>query len=136
MFIWPIRVYYEDTDAGGVVYYANYLRYYERARTEWLRVIGIEQDDLRDQDGVLFIVRSAEIEYLRPAMFNDELVVSSAVSEIRRASLKFKQEIRRTTMQGELLNSAQFRVASITAGNLRPVGLPDYLMERIKKDEL
>ncbi|QFY41601.1 tol-pal system-associated acyl-CoA thioesterase [Candidatus Methylospira mobilis] len=136
MFFWPIRIYYEDTDAGGVVYYANYLRFYERARTEWLRAEGIEQDEIRQNDGILFVVRSAEVEYLRPALFNDEVVVSASLSEVRRASLKFRQEIRRINMQGELLSSAQFRIASITAKTLRPAAIPDHLMERIKKDEL
>jgi acyl-CoA thioester hydrolase len=136
MFVWPIRIYYEDTDAGGVVYYANYLRFYERARTEWLRAMGVEQDEIRNSAGILFVVRSAEVEYLRPALFNDEVVVSSSLCEVRRASLKFKQEIRRMDMQGELLSTAQFRVASITATALRPAAIPDYLMERIKKDEL
>jgi acyl-CoA thioester hydrolase len=136
MFVWPIRIYYEDTDAGGVVYYANYLRFYERARTEWLRAAGVEQDEIRQNDGVLFVVRSAEVEYLRPALFNDEVVVSASLCEVKRASLKFKQEIHRMDRQGELLSTAQFRVASIAATTLRPAAIPDHLMERIKKDEL
>ena len=118
------------------MYYANYLRFYERARTEWLRAEGIEQDEIRRNDGILFVVRSAEVEYLRPALFNDEVVVSASLSEIKRASLIFRQEIRRINLQGELLSSAQFRVASITAQTLRPAAIPDHLMERIKKDEL
>jgi acyl-CoA thioester hydrolase len=136
MFVWPIRIYYEDTDAGGVVYYANYLRFYERARTEWLRLAGVEQDEIRQKDGILFVVRSAEVEYLRPALFNDELAVSVSLCEIRRASLKFRQEIHRMGRQGELLSTALFRVASISVAGLRPAAIPDHLMERIKKDEL
>jgi acyl-CoA thioester hydrolase len=135
MFFWPIRIYYEDTDAGGVVYYANYLRFYERARTEWLRAAGVEQDEIRRKDGILFVVRSAEVEYLRPALFNDEVVVSVSLCEVKRASLKFKQEMRKMDKQGELLGTAHFRVASIAAATMRPAAIPDYLMERIKKDE-
>ena len=74
-FQWPVRVYYEDTDSGGVVYYANYLRFMERARTEWMRELGFEQDVLIREEGVIFAVRSAKVDYLRPALFNDELNV-------------------------------------------------------------
>ena len=79
VFLWPIRVYYEDTDAGGVVYHANYLKFMERARSEWLRSLGIEQDELREQNGVIFAILSAQVDYLLPAKFNDELLVSSEV---------------------------------------------------------
>ena len=72
-FVWPVRVYWEDTDAGGVVYYANYLKFMERARSEWLRVLGFEQDVLRDDAGVVFVVRRVEIDYLSPARFNDQI---------------------------------------------------------------
>ncbi|MEJ1469461.1 MAG: YbgC/FadM family acyl-CoA thioesterase, partial [Candidatus Sedimenticola sp. (ex Thyasira tokunagai)] len=74
-FIWPVRVYYEDTDSGGVVYYANYLKFMERARTEWLRQLGFEQDELLEKEGILFAVRRVAVDYLRPARFNDELLV-------------------------------------------------------------
>ena len=86
-FRWPVRVYYEDTDSGGVVYYANYLRFMERARTEWMRTLGFEQDALIRNPGILFAVRSASLEYLRPARFNDLLEVSVRLCERRRASL-------------------------------------------------
>jgi acyl-CoA thioester hydrolase len=76
-FSWPVRVYYEDTDAGGVVYYANYLRFFERARTEWLRAIGFEQQLLRNEDGIVFAVRHVEIDYLKPAVLDDALQVEA-----------------------------------------------------------
>jgi acyl-CoA thioester hydrolase len=93
MFFWPVRVYYEDTDCGGVVYYANYLRFMERARTEWLRALGFEQDVLATQHGVIFAVRSVALDFNRPARFNDLLRVSAGVVERRAASLTFAQEV-------------------------------------------
>ena len=86
-FLWPVRVYYEDTDSGGVVYYANYLKFMERARTEWLRQFGFEQDELIHNEGVIFAVRSVQVDYLLPARFNDELSVSAKLIEQGRASL-------------------------------------------------
>ena len=92
-FGWPVRVYYEDTDAGGVVYYANYLRFLERARTEWLRALGFEQDALARDAGVIFAVRRVEVDYLKPARFNDALTVHARIAERGRASLVFAQEV-------------------------------------------
>ncbi|QSA95800.1 tol-pal system-associated acyl-CoA thioesterase [Methylococcus sp. EFPC2] len=128
-FFWPVRVYYEDTDAGGVVYYANYLRFFERARTERLREIGFEQDELRERSGVLFAVRSVQAEYLKPARFNDALRVSAEISELRRASISFSQQILRGD---ELICEAAIRIACLTDGELKPTAIPDDLMQRIK----
>ena len=97
MFQWQVRVYYEDTDSGGVVYYANYLRFMERARTEWMRALGFEQDRLIREDGILFAVRAASLEFLQPARFNDLLSVSLDVVQRGRASLTFKQDVARCT---------------------------------------
>jgi len=80
-FTWPVRIYYEDTDAGGVVYYANYLKFFERARTEMLRAEGFEQDQLLQNEGVLFVVRSVQVDYLTPARFNEQLQVDCQVAE-------------------------------------------------------
>src|SRR5690348_9504550 len=96
-FTWPVRVYYEDTDLGGVVYHANYLRFMERARTEWLRSAGFEQDMLRDRLKVQFVVVEARIEFRRPARFNDELLVSVRPHSTGRASIEFDQDIRLAT---------------------------------------
>ena len=88
-FVWPARVYYEDTDAGGVVYYANYLKFLERARTEWLRALGFDQRDLMRDAGILFAVRHVEIDYLLPARFDDELRIEAAVERASKVSLTF-----------------------------------------------
>jgi len=92
-FIWPIRVYYEDTDSGGVVYYANYLKFMERARTEMLRSLGFEQDQLQQQSGILFAVHSVNIQYKKPAKFNNELTVVTTISACGKASIVFIQKI-------------------------------------------
>jgi len=131
-FFWLVRVYYEDTDAGGVVYHANYLKFFERARTERLRLIGFEQDELRRSSGVLFAVKSVQVNYLKPARFNDFLLVSAEVAEIKRASLTFTQEIRRESPQGEKLCESSIRIACLTDGDLRPAAIPRFLLERIK----
>src|SRR5215475_397221 len=93
IFIWPIRVYWEDTDAGGVVYHASYLRFLERARTEWLRARGVDQQRVRDEDGVVFVVCDMAIEFLLPARLDDELDVSLETAETRSASMTFSQRI-------------------------------------------
>jgi len=123
----PVRVYSEDTDAGGVVYYANYLRFLERARSEWLRVIGIDQGALLRDERLQFVVVEANIRYHRPALFDDALVVSVQVEELRGASVVFAQEIRRGTADGELLISASIRAACLASDGLRPRPLPAAL---------
>lgn len=117
----PIRVYYEDTDAGGVVYYANYLRFCERARTEWLRALGVEQQALLESAGIAFVVRSVKADYLQPARLDDVLQVVSHIATLRRASLVFEQEIRR---DGQLLFSAQVLIACIDHRRQKPVQIP------------
>ena len=94
-FSWPVRVYYEDTDAGGVVYYANYLSFMERARTEWLRASGFEQPQMAAEYGVLFVVRAASIEYLRPSRFNDSLQVTVEVVNVGGSRIRFLQRVLR-----------------------------------------
>jgi len=127
-FIWPVRVYYEDTDAGGVVYYANYLKFMERARTEWLRSLGIEQEPLLREDNVMFVVADMEAKFRRPARFGELLEVTSEVAESRRASITFAQEIwRGGAGAGELLLSGRVRVACLDARTFRPRSLPDRL---------
>ncbi|MDH3588249.1 MAG: tol-pal system-associated acyl-CoA thioesterase [Gammaproteobacteria bacterium] len=125
-FLWPVRVYYEDTDAGGVVYYANYLRFMERARTEWLRRIGVEQDALRVEQGVIFVVVAVDIQYQSPARFNDALEVSVSVTELKHASLTFAQRVFRGD---ESLCQANVRVGCVNAETLRPSRLPRGLKE-------
>ncbi len=126
-FTFPVRVYWEDTDAGGVVYYANYLKFLERARSEWLRTLGIDQARLLQDERLQFVVVEANIRYHRPARFDDELVVSAALESLGGASVTFAQEIRRGTAGGELLVSASVRAACIASDTLKPRPLPKAL---------
>jgi acyl-CoA thioester hydrolase len=130
-FSWPARVYWEDTDAGGIVYYANYLRFLERARTEWLRQRGFSQLRLQRTEGMLFTVVSLEIEYRAPARLDDELEVSCEPQPQGPASLRFAQRIHRRAAAGarELVVEASVRVACLDAQTLRPRRLPTFLME-------
>jgi len=130
-FIWPIRVYYEDTDSGGVVYYANYLRFLERARTEWLRSRGIEQTTLAQQDGLIFAVRSVQLDYLKPARFNDLLHVSVVISKAGRASVTFDQMIRQAEGEQLLLCTGQVKVACLSADTFQPQAIPEQLSREI-----
>ncbi|HEY0917496.1 MAG TPA: tol-pal system-associated acyl-CoA thioesterase [Solimonas sp.] len=123
---WPIRVYYEDTDASGVTYHANYLRWFERARTEWLRGKGYGQERLRLEAGVAFTISSIEIEYRKPARLDDELVVRTRVVELRRASLIFEQTL--LGDGGQILTTARVRIACVDAATFRPKALPPGLM--------
>ncbi|HHJ13219.1 MAG TPA: tol-pal system-associated acyl-CoA thioesterase [Gammaproteobacteria bacterium] len=129
-FIWPIRVYYEDTDSGGVVYHANYLRFMERARTECLRARGFEQDRLREEQGVLFTVHSMNVRYRAPARFNDRLEVSARISALGRARLDFYQEIRRPG-ESRILCEAEVRVACVDAAHFRPRAIPQPVKEAL-----
>jgi acyl-CoA thioester hydrolase len=122
-FSWPVRVYWEDTDASGVVYHANYLRWFERARTEWLRARGFDQERLRVELGAAFTVASLEIRYLRPARLDDALSVEVIVAELRRASLSFRQVLRRAA-DGERLSEATVRVGCVDAASFRPRAIP------------
>ena len=133
-FAWPVRVYYEDTDAGGVVYHGNYLKFFERARTERLRDLGFEQDDLRDQHGIVFAVRSADVQFIKPARFNDRLRVTADLAELKRVSLIFEQRIHRETGGSDLLCTARIRVACLAVENFSPCPIPDHLLQRIHDD--
>lgn len=128
-FHWPIRIYYEDTDSGGIVYYANYLKFMERARTEWLRHIGYEQQRLREQHNRLFVVRAVSIEYDRPARLDDALQVTVDIATVRPASLLFVQKI--LTEAEVTLCRAQVRVACVDSSTLRPSALPKSLIREI-----
>jgi len=129
-----VRVYYEDTDAGGVVYHGNYLKFLERARTEWLRALGFEQDELRTRDGILFVVRAMEIDFLSPARFNDALLVTAQLADLKRVTMTFAQRIQRQGETDTLLCDARVRVACLTAETFRPCPIPDTLLQRIEDD--
>ncbi|MDD5580272.1 MAG: tol-pal system-associated acyl-CoA thioesterase [Methylobacter sp.] len=130
-FIWPIRVYYEDTDAGGVVFYANYLKFFERARTEMLRAVGFEQDELIATEGVIFVVRSVQIDYLSPARFNELLQASAEVILAKKASLIFEQLI---TRGDDVLCKSVTRIACLDSQTLRPKAIPENLLELLKNE--
>lgn len=131
-FNWPVRVYYEDTDSGGVVYYANYLRFMERARTEWLRQLGIEQNELRDRENVLFVVRRVELDYVKPAYFNDMLDVTVALHQHGRASITVDQSVMRQA--GDVICNGRVKIACVDAVTLRPHALPECLLLEITRD--
>lgn len=135
-FSWPVRVYWEDTDAGGIVYYANYLKFMERARSEWLRAIGIEQGPLQQEHGLMFVVVDAENHFQRPARYGDLLQVTCEVEKSTRASLTFKQDILRNSADGalaerELLVTGRVRVACLDALKFRPRALPDLILQEM-----
>jgi acyl-CoA thioester hydrolase len=127
-FTWTVRVYYEDTDSGGVVYYANYLKYLERARTEWLRALGFELDALAREHGAIFIVRSLSIEYLRPAAFNDEIAATVELGELGGGQIILTQRI---TRGAEDLATARVRLACVNTATFRPVRIPPPVAARI-----
>ncbi|MEW7972214.1 MAG: tol-pal system-associated acyl-CoA thioesterase [Candidatus Thiodiazotropha endolucinida] len=129
-FVWPIRVYYEDTDAGGVVYYANYLKFMERARSEWLRSLGFEQDLLLQQDGIIFAVRQVELGYHAPARFNDNLEVIARLSQKGRASLTFFQEVVRPS-DSQLLCRGTIKIACVNMETMRATPIPKKLLMEI-----
>ena len=147
-FYWPVRVYYEDTDSGGVVYYANYLKFMERARTELLRSIGYQQDQLQQELGVIFAVHSANIQYKKPARFNDELNVITSISSMGKASILFKQAILRTSSfradvladvstgnaPVQLLAEAEIKIACLKADTFMPKSIPPTIREKIHKE--
>ena len=132
-FCCSMRVYWEDTDAGGVVYYANYLRFLERARTEWLRSLGIEQGRLREEARLQFAIVDLTVHYRRPARYDDLLFVSVTPREAGRATVSFDQEIRRSSADGQLLVEAQVRAACLDAQTLKPRPMPRMLIEEIAK---
>lgn len=129
-FDWPVRVYYEDTDAAGVVFYANYLRFLERGRTEWLRSLGYEQDALRAQDAVVFAVRRVVLDYRAPARFNDQLTVRTSLRHLGGASLEFDQAIVRDR-DGTLCCEGTVGVVCLDANSMRPRRAPAGLVSGI-----
>lgn len=151
-FRWPVRVYYEDTDNGGVVYYANYLKFMERARTEWLRSLGLEQDKLVVEEGIIFAVRSAQVDYLKPATFNQLLSVSAEVVETGKASITFNQEVvvdnpvvnnsvtitegvgGYNVTPGDILCRGQIKIACLDANTMKPRAIPKPIREEIFSD--
>ena len=131
-FSWPVRVYWEDTDAGGVVYYANYLKFLERARTEWLRCAGLSQQALAKDPGIIFPVVNLRIQYKRPARLDDELLISCAARVRGATVINFAQRI---TAGAHTLAEADVQVACVDAGTFRPTRLPSFLMDALSAPE-
>lgn len=135
-FVWPVRVYYEDTDGGGVVYHANYLKFMERARTEWMRSFGFEQTELRTEMGVIFVVRGLKIQYRRPACFNDQLTVITKLVKAGRSLLEFEQTIQRyANQQTEQLTAAMVEVVCVDAAQFKPASIPTSIRNAIQMME-
>lgn len=139
-FIWPVRVYWEDTDGGGVVYHAQYVKFFERGRTEWLRGLGFEQSRLQREQDIVFAIHRMEIDFLRPARLDDELAVSTEPLEFGAASMQLRQEIRRVNpagttadaaAQGELIARAGVYAACLSASQFQPVRIPDIIKNKL-----
>lgn len=135
-FEWPLRIYWEDTDAGGIVFYANYLKFFERARTEWLRSLGLGQQNLRELTGGMFVVTDARLRYLRPARLDDELIVTASLQEGGRASLTIRQQAllkpeQMIESQPVLLCEGTIRLGWVDAATLRPARIPGPLLEQL-----
>ena len=129
VFEWPVRVYYEDTDAQGVVYYANYFRFMERARTEWLRALGVDQQKMLSEERRIFVVVSTRAEFVMPAQFNDELIVTAGLGEQTRASFDIEQNIYRGSQDGDLLLRGGVKAAILDADSMKPQRVPASFFE-------
>ena len=130
-FLWPIRVYYEDTDSGGVVYYANYLKFMERARTEWLRTKGYEQDELISSEKIIFAVRSVQVDYLKPGRFNQKLYVSVKLRSAGKASMEFEQKVLTGIEKKDKLCTGIVKIACLDAETFRPKAIPQVMFREI-----
>ncbi|CAJ50521.1 putative thioesterase, partial [Bordetella avium 197N] len=124
-----VRIYYEDTDAGGVVFYANYLKFFERARTEWLRELGVDQSKLVREHKRMFVVQGLNMAYRRPALLDDFLTIRSRIIRLGRASIHFAQRAER---DGELLAEGQIQVCCVDSESMRPAALPDFLRAKLE----
>lgn len=132
-FTWPVRVYHEDVDIMKIVYYANYLRFYERARTEHLRAVGFDQSELMQDSGVMFVVKTVKLDYHQPARLNDMLLVSSETTSFQRASFIFEQKVFRDNEQGVCLNQAVVTVVCVDTKTLKPCPIPKLILEKLEK---
>ncbi len=131
-FTWPVRVYWEDTDGQGVVYYANYLKFMERCRTEWLRSIGVDQVSMRTEQGLIFVIVSLDAEYRRPARLDDELTVTCEIEEHGRTNFTFRQQIFRGGDRAELLVIGRTRAACLDAASMKPRAFPSVLVKELE----
>jgi len=127
-FDWPVRIYWEDTDAGGVVFYANYLKFFERARTEWLRARGLGQQQLRDTTGGMFVASSAQLRWLQPARLDDALRITAHVRHVGRATLTLTQQALLDNIAAPVLCEGHIRLGWVDATSLRPARIPDTVL--------
>ncbi len=134
VFTWPVRIYWEDTDAGGIVFYANYLKFFERARTEWLRAKGVEQRQLQQDLGCIFVVSDVQIKYLRSARLDDQLLVTAYLSELGRSSFTIQQEVRLVSQDAApvVLCKGSVRVGWIHAQTSKPARIPPELQKALQ----
>lgn len=130
LFNWPVRVYYEDTDAEGVVYYANYLKFYERTRTEWLRSLGISQEILKNKHNIIFVVKNVSIDYRRPALLDDELTITAKVVQLKGASMFFEHTVSR---DGDELNKCSVTIVCVDGKTIRPTAIPDEIAQKMRE---
>jgi acyl-CoA thioester hydrolase len=128
----PVRIYWEDTDAGGIVFYANYLKFFERARTEWLRSLGVSQRELRETTGGMFVVSETSVRYLRSARLDDELLVTARLQEAGRASMQIQQQAL-LQPDGAVLAEGSIRIGWVEADTLRPARIPPMILEAMKR---
>ena len=128
-FSWPVRVYYEDTDAQGLVYFANYFKFMERARTEWLRSLGVEQDVLMNDLRRYFVVIDTNAQFLKPAKFNDELIATARLADHTRATFLIEQNIYIDSLEGELLCKGMTKAAYVNADTQKAVRIPELLFK-------
>ena len=131
-FEWPVRVYYEDTDAQGVVYYANYFRFMERARTEWLRALGVDQVALINDERRIFVVVQTNADFVEPARFNDQIIVTARLTRLTRATFDIEQNIYLDSLDGKLLLRGGIRAAYLNADTMRPTRVPASIFEETK----
>ena len=132
-FQWTIRVYWEDTDAGGIVFYANYLKFFERARTEWLRSLGIQQQRLKETTGGMFVVAQTSLRYLRPARLDDELIVTASLQHSGRASMTIEQQVLlKNSPMNESLCEGVIRIGWVDATSLQPARMPQNIIESLR----
>jgi acyl-CoA thioester hydrolase len=129
LFTWTVRVYYEDTDAGGIVFYANYLKFFERARTEWLRAAGVDQQALIAREGAAFVVKNATIDYHAPARLDDELTLTLTIEKLGRASVQFAQK---AWLGDLLLVEARVKVGCVDIATVRPRSLPTEVADKMR----
>ena len=138
LFVFPLRVYYEDTDAGGVVYHSNYLNFFERCRTEWLRHLGYEQDELRDTHSVMFVVRNINIDYLKPARFNQQLMITTEVTELGACNITMHQQVLHGRGSGEVevLAKGSVSLVSVDSEKFKPKRIPGMIRQSLLSTEV